>query len=86
MTPDRYAPAGTPAERRDQLERELTGRAADQAKRRVRLPRSAGNLGLERTEARRAKQLALTRLARAHRDEYLTLLAEESARVAGGRG
>jgi hypothetical protein len=81
---DRDAPADTPEGRRDQLDRELSERATALARRRPRLPYT-GSLGLNRTETRIAKQLALTLLARAHRDEYLKLLAETSARVAGGR-
>lgn len=83
MTPDREVPAPTPTTRREQLERELTERAS--ARRTpVSMPRSASDtLGLSRAERRIAERRTVARLARAHRDEYLGLLAEELATVAG---
>jgi hypothetical protein len=79
-------PAATPAGRRDQVARELTNRAAER-RTPLSMPRAAAdNLGLSRTERRQAQWRALARLARANREQYLRLLAEESAAVAGGRG
>lgn len=84
MNSGRYAPAATPAERREQLDQELGSRAVKLRKPQV--PHTLVDLGLSAIQKRRARERALALLARAHRAEYLTLLAAESAAVAGGRG
>jgi len=83
MKPDPNTPGRTPAERRDQLDRELADRATARRPP-LSMPRAAAdNLRLTRAERRTAQWRALARLARAHREQYLRLLAEESAKAAG---
>lgn len=88
MRPDRDTPASTPAERREQLDHALTEQAESGRGVAVLVERGralAGRRAGWGVGRNTAHERALTRLVRAHRGEYLALLAQESAAVVGGR-